>query len=45
MKEPKPIKVDREEKWKIEKILNKQKIREITKYLVYWKKFIAKYNI
>ena len=31
--------------WKVEKILNKRKIREVTKYLVQWKKFIIKHNI
>jgi len=27
------------------KILNKQKIREVVKYLVQWKGFTAEYNI
>jgi len=30
----KAVEVDREEKWEVKKILNKQKIREVTKYLV-----------
>jgi len=30
----KAVKVNREEKWEVKKILNKQKIREVTKYLV-----------
>jgi len=32
--EGKPIKVEGVEEWKVEKILNKRKIREIEKYLV-----------
>ena len=32
-------------KWQIEKILNKRKIREVVKYLVQWKGFIAEYDI
>ena len=28
----------------MEKILNKRKIREIEKYLVWWKEFIAEYD-
>jgi len=30
----KAVEVNREEKWEVKKILNKQKIREVTKYLV-----------
>ena len=33
------------EKWKVEKILNKRKIREAGKYLVHQKRFIAENNI
>ena len=33
--------IEREEKWKVEKILNKQQIREKNKYLVWWKGFIV----
>ena len=29
------VEVDGEEKWEVEKILNRWKIREVTKYLVY----------
>jgi len=32
--EVKPVKVDRVEEWKIEKILNKRKIKGVVKYLV-----------
>jgi len=41
VEEPKPVEVDRVEKWKVEKILNKRKVREVDKYLVRWKGFIA----
>jgi len=37
--------MDEEEEWKVEKILNKQKIRGVTKYLVQWKKFTAESDI
>ena len=43
--EIKLVKVDRVEKWEVEKILNKRKIREVVKYLVYWKEFTAGNNI
>ena len=33
--EPKPVEVDRVEKWEVEKILNKKKVQGIMKYLVY----------
>ncbi len=32
------------EKWEIEKILNKKKIREIEKYLVWWKGFTVEHD-
>jgi len=32
--EVKLVKVDRVEEWKVEKILNKRKIKEVVKYLV-----------
>ena len=32
--EGKPIEVERAEEWKVERILNKKKIREVEKYLV-----------
>jgi len=38
---PKPIVIEREEKWEVEKILNKKKVREKDKYLVRWKGFTA----
>jgi len=45
MKESKLVEVNGEEEWKVKRILNKQEIRGVTKYLVYWKGFTAKYNI
>jgi len=30
----KPVKVEEVEEWKVKKILNKRKIREVVKYLV-----------
>ena len=42
--EEKPVEVDGVEEWKIEKILNKRKIRKIEKYLVWWKGFTAEYD-
>ena len=35
------IEVEGVEEWEVEKILNKKKIREVEKYLVQWKGFIA----
>jgi len=32
------------EEWKVEKILNKRKVRGVVKYLVQWKRFMAKCN-
>ena len=43
--EGKPIKVEGVEEQKIEKILNKRKIRGVDKYLVQQKRFIVEYNI
>jgi len=40
----KPIEVRGVEEWKVERILNKQKVREVVKYLVQWKEFTAEYN-
>ena len=34
VKEVKPIEVEEVQEWKVEKILNKRKIREVVKYLV-----------
>ena len=42
--EVKPIEVDREEEWKVERILNKRKVRSIEKYLVQWKEFMVEHN-
>ena len=42
--EVKPIEVEGVEEWEVEKILNKRKIREVEKYLVRWKRFIAEYD-
>ena len=42
--ERKPIEVEGIEEWKVEKILNKRKIREVEKYLVRWKGFIAEHD-
>ena len=37
--------VDGVEEWKVEKILNKQKVRRVAvKYLVQWKKFTAEHD-
>jgi len=35
MEKLKPVKVNRVEEWKIEKILNKRKVGGVMKYLVY----------
>ena len=42
--EGKPIKVKGVEEWKVEKILNKRKIRGIEKYLVQWKGFMVEHD-
>jgi len=39
--EGKPIEVEGVEKWEVEKILNKKKIRGVEKYLIRWKGFTA----
>ena len=39
--EGKPVEVEGIEEWEVEKILNKRKIREVEKYLVQWKGFMA----
>jgi len=41
----KPVEVEEVKEWEVERILNKQKIREVVKYLVQWKKFIAEHDI
>jgi len=40
----KPIEVEEVEKWEVERILNKQKVREVVKYLVQWKGFMVEHN-
>jgi len=40
--EGKPVEIEGIKEWEVEKILNKKKIREVEKYLVRWKGFIAK---
>jgi len=37
--EGKPVEVERVEEWKVEKILNKKKMRGVEKYLIRWKGF------
>ena len=44
-KEIKLIEVNREEEQKVERILNKRKVRGIEKYLVRWKGFTAEHDI
>jgi len=39
--EEKPVEVEGVEEWEVEKILNKRKVRGVTKYLVQWKGFTA----
>ena len=39
--QPAPVIIEGEEKWEVERILNKWKIREKNKYLVQWKGFTA----
>jgi len=43
--EEKSIKVEGVKEWKVEKVLNKRKIREMDKYLVRWKGFTAEHDI
>ena len=40
----KPVEVEGVEKWEVEKILNKKKIRGVEKYLIRWKGFTAEGN-
>ena len=42
--EVKPIEVEEEEEWEVEKILNKRRVRGIDKYLVQWKGFMAEHD-
>ena len=39
--EGKPVEIEGVKEWEVEKILNKKKIREVEKYLVWWKGFIV----
>ena len=39
--EGKPVEVEGVEEWEVEKILNKKKMREVEKYLIRWKGFMA----
>ena len=39
--EGKPVEIEGVKEWKVEKILNKKKIRGVEKYLVWWKGFMA----
>ena len=43
--EEKLIEVEGVKEWEVEKILNKKKIREVEKYLVWWKEFMAEGDI
>jgi len=40
-KEGEPVEVEGVEKWEVEKILNKKKIRGVEKYLIWWKGFMV----
>ena len=42
--EVKPIEVKEVKEWEVKTILNKRKVRGVIKYLVQWKRFIAKHN-
>jgi len=42
--EGKPVEVEGAKEWKVEKILNKKKIRGVEKYLVHWKGFTAEHD-
>ena len=44
VEKPKLVEVDGVEEWEVEKILNKRKIWEVEKYLVYWNSFMAENN-
>jgi len=43
--ETKLIEVKGVEEWEVEKILNKRRMREVNRYLVRWKRFIAESDI
>ena len=38
------IEIEGVEEWEVERILNKQKVRGVVKYLVQWKGFMAKHD-
>jgi len=40
----KPVEVKGVEEWEVERILNKQKMRGVVKYLVGWKGFMAEHD-
>ena len=42
--EVKLVEVEGVKEWEVEKILNKRKVRRVVKYLVQWKRFIAKHD-
>ena len=39
------VEVNEVEKWEVEKILNKRKVRGVMKYLVHWKRFTVENDI
>ena len=41
----KPVEIKRVEEWKVEKILNKRKVKEVVKYLVWWKGFMVEHDM
>jgi len=40
----KPIEMEGVEEWEVERILNKQKVRGVVKYLVQWKGFMVEHD-
>ena len=40
----KPVEVEEVKEWKVEKMLNKRKIRGVVKYPVWWERFTAEHN-
>ena len=44
VEEVRPIEVEGVEEWKVGKILNKRKIKEVVKYLVQWKGFTVEHD-
>ena len=42
--EVKLIEVEGVKEWKVEKVLNKRKVREVVKYLVQWKGLIIEHD-